>query len=578
MPPENTNLCLKAPLRTVHVILLFNVYLVVATYMAFINLRAPFYRDGSMFLFMANNIRFGQPPYWACWDTKNPFVEYFWAYFHNLVLPFSDIVTSTRIAEGTVVALTGTVAALMVTAPCLTVAGNEEHGQARRIHLLGFVAGLFVIYILSDHRATDCGLYISLYQALPEAVVLLVAARLLHGRSIRRAQGFRAALLAILLGVSVFTAWGTKQTSLISLTPPLLVTVAWAAKTKRLGPYLKDAFVGFCVFAGLVGAFILNLARNGTLATYWKGAYGYNLQKLSSHMPTALGVLRDYFSRWEFPENTVLWTTLAFVAGTAAFSLEVTRVWIRRERMVLPYPKLLSLAWLAGGLVQSYSPMTLFHHYFFASWTPAAILAGLYLGSSKVVQRGLYLINAAALVSLVYVMVWYSGQKDVLEQMRQDKLLFRNIPVVSYFAPPSSRVFTWGGFAHYNVLNNKKSDYPRNMWWFHITGGVSPEQRDETLREIFKDAPPDHFIETYETYVPERRFTPVRLDAGLLKKWTGCDYGLSLNIPESPGRLGRSIRVFDKGRVTKSDSAEDKTAGAAADPTGSTAQKRDAGR
>ncbi|NOY62999.1 MAG: hypothetical protein GXP10_07600, partial [Gammaproteobacteria bacterium] len=472
----------------------------VAGYMAFINAAGPVQRDGSLFIFMANNIYAGQPPYWASFDTKNPFVEYYWSLVYVPLAGWLGVVSASRVAEGIYLALTGLVVfySLLFYYRKFLMPQQEQSQRLQlcsmfRPTLFAMLLSVSVVYLLSNWRVVDNGFNISIYQGLLEALALLLAVMLIYRRSLP---------LSLLFGGIVFFAWWTKQTSLLSIFPPLLVSLFWAYKSGCFRQYLCASAIALVTFLSLVALFVLVLWQNETLAYYQRGTHGFHLSTLADNMKSAsLYLMGLLSSSWAFPKNTALWVSALFVIVVVAVSRDVALCKRRGDQSIdTVFLKVFLASWLFGAILQATIPLNFYPHYYLSAWVPAVLNVGVHLLDAKWVRDDLRGINAAIALLLFFALFHYYEERPLLEQMRSSAPIYQRVEKLSEIIPPESTVFVWGGLAHFHILNNKSSDYAQNMWWPYIRESMSDAERDEEISAHLKGNPPDYFIEFYESY------------------------------------------------------------------------------
>ncbi|HOZ47532.1 MAG TPA: hypothetical protein PK468_13065 [Candidatus Hydrogenedentes bacterium] len=513
--------------------------LVLSAFFVTVHAHGAFYRDDSLFLFIANNIYHGLAPYWASFETKNPFVEYWWAVFYVPLAPIVGIVVASRIAEGVFMAFTALFATSVVLHLGRLTRQNGGEGKGDDARLFALLVGVGVLHVLSDWRMTGNGLDISLYQSLPEGLSLLLALRLLYRRSL---------LGSVAFGVCVFWAWWTKQSSLMTLFFPLMLTVFWSWRIGRFKDYAANVAVAVLVFTGLVAGFFVILIFNGTWTYYLRGTYGYNSFKLGSHLPYAWARFKSMVVDSRFPFNSFAWASGVLVILAVVFGCQILLARKRRQAVPLLHVKVFALTWYAGSVFQAYAPLTFFHHYFLACWTPMAIAVAAFLLSWAPVRRNLAAVNFVVLALLCTLVLPYWSQREEIDAIRQATPIFGRVGEINAIVPKGSRVFFWGGLLHYHVLNEKKSDYAQNMVWPYIIDTVTDEERTAEIRRHLDGRPPDYVIEVFETYIAPRRLRPFRLDPDTLRKWTDHEYRVCLDLPAVPGagETGPPIRVFQR--------------------------------
>lgn len=234
-----------------------------AFFMYQINQLAPVQRDGSHFLFMANNIANGQSPYWASFETKNPFVEYYWAAFFKVFKGDFHIVELARIAEALYLLVTSVVLFLFARRAVATNLDVDSPFEAEKHSALAGIISLLCFYLLYSWKVNDTGLNIAMYQPLLEMLALLVGFRLLSSPSYPS---------ACLLGFLCFLAWFTKQTSVISVGVPLVVLLLLQRERLFL---LRYVAVAVAVASVLLALFFLNLKIQGTFDNYNRSTFEF---------------------------------------------------------------------------------------------------------------------------------------------------------------------------------------------------------------------------------------------------------------------------------------------------------------
>lgn len=493
------------------------------------NLYAPMQRDGAHFVFMANNIAHGQPPYWASFETKNPLVEVYWSPFLAILGGRFGLVGAARIAEALWLAAT----ALMIFS---IVAGVARTGAARTTGAMSVALATALVYLAlaSDVRLTDDGLNIALYQSLPE---LALVAHILH-RPTKRWLGH-----GLLAGLLVFLGWFVKQTSLL---PDALVIAAWLAllRDRRTFPWL----VGMCIgaLAG-VGLFWWHLRVTSTTYNYLLGTVIYRAGLSSA-------LLGDFFANakqsflvplWTLPLGSFLashrvWTTIAMVVLLPNVFVDL---WASRAEKWSPKRSalLLCASWMIGAWLQAVLALTFFPHYFLASLAPVCAVTAILMASARPGAR--VIASTAAALLVIFLVISYRDMREVNIAASRQAPINRSTEEVLQLLKPGDKVFNWSGLPNVLVAFGAPSTYPLNMCWPYVMTALPESTRTSLLKQTLAEAP-DVVIAMDEQYPANQGVADVPMSVERLKALTGRDYVLVIKTAAMPGRYGAPVSVF----------------------------------
>ncbi|WP_315809183.1 hypothetical protein [Pseudomonas sp. C9-3] len=506
----------------------------VAAFYLLSNISAPMQRDGAHFVFMANNIAHGLPPYWASFETKNPLVEIFWSLFIFVLAKSQGILESVRIAETIWIASTATL--IFLTIFCVSL---EKKPKGRTLFgSVGLWSGLSVallyLVLALDVRVTDDGLNIALYQGLPELLLIVLLLRLpsrhhfIHGGAV---------------GVVIFLSWFVKQTSLL----PEFLVIAGCAVVLR--GQLRLSWWGGC-FLGAVGgvaAFALHLLVTGTLDNYLLGSTIYRsgiapalMSEFWSNALASYSVPIWSLSFGQFLSVHRIWTTIALVilipVAMACLYRSRERAW-SGARLAL----LLSILWMFGAWLQAVLALTFFPHYFLSSLAPVALVSGVLISMAR---RPAALALSAGVLGLFFGLIGsYADMKE--SNMLRGELAPINISTaqVLRFIKPGDRVFNWSGLPHVLVAYGAPSSYALNMNWPFIMTGLPDDTKKRMLRNVLR-VPPDVVVAMYESYPKNQGIANYAMNESVLKEVTGLDYVLVYRSSTLPGRYGDAVSVF----------------------------------
>lgn len=499
------------------------------------NIGAPVQRDGAHFIFMAQQIALGHAPYWASFETKNPLVELFWSPFIALLGPSLGYEPAARIAETLWMVAT---AILMFTTAARWRPGADsmDHGRQKPPMLCHAIAlGCAAVYLALalDVRATDDGLNISLYQALPE--LALISLLLTPPRVSPAAHG-------AIIGGLFFAAWFVKQTSALTLGGTLLVYIC-ATREARSPKWLLGLFAGALV---PTIAFALHLLVTGTLIYYWLGTHAYkasmasatsfadfwtSLQRLYgfSKIPASLDeVLRSHY----------LWSTILTVALSVWAGLTIFRA--RQDRHV-ELPIILSTTWMVLSLVQALGSVMFFLHYFLASLAPVAFVLTLLLMRARPNVGAVGVLICSASTAILVVSYWNVGATN--RARAAEAPINRSVDEVMRFIKPGDKIWNWTALPHFLVAYAAPSAYPQNMSWPHIISTFPTETRQALLGEVAR-TPPDAVIVMQENYSMKELLIASPKTAERLFALTGHRYELVYATDRRPGRYGASVQLF----------------------------------
>ncbi|WP_157694927.1 hypothetical protein [Caballeronia fortuita] len=497
------------------------------------NLHAPMQRDGAHFVFMANNIANGQPPYWASFETKNPLVEMYWSPFLHFLGKRFGLVEAARIGEAVWLAAT----ALLLFFAVARAAGTRI-GRAASAMPVALAAALGYLVLASDVRATDDGLNIALYQSLPELALVLHLVR-------RPAK--RWFVHGLIAGLFVFLGWFVKQSSLL---PDALVVAAWlltALERKTVGALIRWLVgMGAGALAG-AGAFWLHLEMTGTTYNYLLGAVIYR---------TGLspGLITEFFSNakhsfavpfWTLPLGPFLaanrvWTTIVMIV---LIPLAVIDLWRSRSQKwsAARVSLLLCVCWMAGAWSQAVLGLTFFPHYFLASLAPVCAVAGIVIARRRPTVRTIA--AAVAVLAIVFLVRDYRDMREANIAAGQQAPINRTSTEVLRYVRPGDKVFNYSGLPNVLVAFGEPSAYPLNMNWPYIMTALTEDARWNLLKKTLADAP-DVVIAMNERYPGNQGLANVPMTAARLKALTGRDYVLVHTTAPIAGRYGDPVSVF----------------------------------
>ncbi|MFM0222411.1 hypothetical protein [Paraburkholderia dipogonis] len=514
------------------------VLLIIMTVVAFYlraDMHAVMQRDGAHFVFMANNIAHGEPPYWASFETKNPLVEIYWSPFIRLFSAAFGIVESARIAEACWVAATALLIFFVVSVPSRAALPRQRDASPIASTVLPAAAfSLLYVVLALDVRVTDDGLNIALYQSLPELALLALLLRV--PRNHWFAHGF-------LIGVFVFLGWFVKQTSLL---PAALVVVAWLAIMR--GRLRYSWLIGGCLGALVcLGGFALHLILTDTLQNYLLGTVKFRaglspvlMDQFIANAKASYLVPLWSLNLEQFLSAHRVWTAIAMVILTplAAIRLYNTRSegWtIRRVALVL------AVAWMFGAWLQAVLALTFFAHYFLASLAPVVVVAGLLLSMSG--KRVIFASSAVVLALVAGLIYSYVGMKAVNELKSAAAPINRSTAEVMRFIKPGDKVFNWSALPHVLVAQGAPSAYSMNMCWPYILASLPEATRTQMLKQTLR-MPPDVVVSMDEESPPDQGLRNYPMTEVRLKELTGQNYVLVHTTAPIAGRYGNPVSVF----------------------------------
>lgn len=493
----------------------FLLYAAAASFFGAVNASGPYHRDGSHFLYMAQQTLHGNPPYFASVDTKNPGVELYWAAFHWLT-GGDQLVASARAAEALVIALTAFLTYFLLRR------GRVAPGSP---WTLPFAAGLGTLILMSHWRVTDNGFNISLYQPLPEMAALALLVPAISG----------GPLFSLGFGLAAFVAWFTKQTSLVSIAfPTLLLLIAF----RRRIPWstaIPCATAGILVPAAL---FAIHLSLSGTGANYLWGTLELNYLFSTSPVEDWPDQLRRLFT---VTDGASCVPALFFAAFALLSGLNAVDLFRGRRAGTARLFAFVLWAWGFGFALQALLKLTFYRHYFLSGIPFTALTFALLAGRlPKRVQPALA--GAAFLAGLAAV-GFYGGERAALEKASADYPLFRASAEIAPFIAPTDRVFNWAGLLHLALPLDRRSPYSPNMWWPWIDFRLDESERSARLAEALRREPPDKIIQFFEVY-PEKVFSSVRYDADQWSAIVGRNCRLAVTTPARAGRYGNPVEIF----------------------------------
>lgn len=500
------------------------------------NLHAPVQRDGSHFLFMAVNIAAGQPPYWASFETKNPFVEYLWA-FGLMAFKGNSSVATARVVEHAYLSLTAFAIFVFIARAFLEPRLAHAHPYTSSLpNLTGIVAAALYLCATLDHRVTDDGFNIALYQSLPELATvwaLLQVARTL------------SPVAAGLAGLGCFLAWFTKQTSLIALAFPMAAAILVAFPKQG---FCRCAIAFIVPIVVCVTVWFGYLAATDTLGNYVLGTMSYRTEISALLWPEFGRNLGNLFRianpgdldslAYQFHKVLAWFLPVLLAASAILAALRVLRG-DRDGALVIGVAAL----WLLGTFAQAVVGLTFFRHYFLACIAPAALVAAVMLRDApRIAVLALFVVPVAALTS-VWAWKYASWAPAIAERARQAPMT-HTVHGLRPLLPSGARVYNWNGLPHFHAYTGRPSDYPLNLWWPWIMTTLPEDQRDARLRAIFRESAPEYFLEIVESYPPNQGLKGFPLSLDLLAHWTGNRYELAGTVTPPAGRYGVPARVF----------------------------------
>lgn len=500
------------------------------------NLNAPVQRDGAHFVFMANNIAHGQAPYWASFETKNPLVELYWSPFLFFLSKSFGIVGAARIAESLWLLATAVLMFFIV-----VQSTNSRVNTALtcidaniRFFLPAAVVSICYFVLVMDVRVTDDGLNISLYQSLPE---LLLLAFLL------KPPQNNWFLNGLLVATLVFLAWLVKQTSVL---PAITLLIASAIIHRR---QLTLAWWGGVVvgLAITLGAFALHLTITDTWPNYLLGTYAYKASMIPLGWPA---LFKNALSAYSVPILALdlpsflaahrVWSGIATLVLSAWAVLRListpNEVWsVQRVALTL------SIFWMITAWIQAVAGLTFFSHYFLASIAPVFVSLGLLLTSSP--KKIVLPISVTLLITAAILIAKYSSMDSSNELRREQAPITRATSEVLRLLRPEDRIFNWNGLPHILIAHGAPSAYPMNMYWPYIMTGLPEETRKKLLKETLQ-VPPDVVIAIVEQYPPNQALRPENMTTGRLYELTQQAYRLEYETTPMEGRYGNAVQVF----------------------------------
>ncbi|WP_116141152.1 MULTISPECIES: hypothetical protein [unclassified Paraburkholderia] len=499
------------------------------------DIHAVMQRDGAHFVFMANNIAHGEPPYWASFETKNPLVEIYWSPFIRLFSGAFGIVESARIAEAFWMAATALLIFFVVSVPSRGAPSRQRDVLPIASAVLpAIVVSLLYVVLALDVRVTDNGLNIALYQSLPELALLALLLRVPGRRWF--AHGF-------LIGVFVFLGWFVKQTSLL---PDALIVVSWLMIMRnRLG---YSWLIGGCLGASIcLGGFALHLILTDTLQNYLLGTVRFRaglspvlMDQFVANAKTSYLVPLWSLDLVQFLSVHRVWTAIAMVILTplAAVRLYNTRSegWTKRRLALV-----LAIAWMIGAWLQAVVALTFFAHYFLASLAPVAVVMGLLLSMSS--RRVVFTSSGIVLVLVAGLIYSYVGMKQVNDLQSATAPINRSTAEVMRFIKPGDKVFNWSALPHVLVAQGAPSAYSMNMCWPYILASLPEATRTQMLKEALR-VPPDVVVSMDEQSPPDQGLRNYPMTEARLKQLTGQDYLLVHTTAPIAGRYGSPVSVF----------------------------------
>lgn len=509
-----------------------------AYFMFSMNQYAPVQRDGSHFLFMANNIAHGQNPYWASFETKNPLVEYYWSLFFRLFEGKAHIVILARVAEVFYMFLTAllvfSMSSIALKKQLIRNETQEQNSNVNISLLAGGIASLS-LFLLTSWQVTDTGLNIAAYQTLLEGLCILIALALFKHPSMFK---------AVLLGSVVFSAWFIKQTAVISVGLPLLAILLFHPNKFAMFKYVAVAVATSVV---LLLLFFLNLYIQDTLANYQRSTFHFkslifSMSNSDFAQQRFLATFNNAFTLYE-PQKRFS-SYLLVAVFTLPFVALIDVLLSKRAGNITEGDTLrwVVYAWFLGSMIQACMGLTFYPHYFLSAIVPALMSLFLFLSARNI--RPILIGVLMTLTTLLYLD--YRDEDKTLMAMSDAAPINATMNVLSRIIPKDATVFNWGALSHFHVQYGKQSDYEQNMILPYVLMDVTEEKRKEMFQETFKHSTPDYVIEYKET-LP--LFTPLRtfpISTQHLKTWTGEDYRVLANYTPPAGRYGLPIYIYVK--------------------------------
>lgn len=502
-----------------------------------VNQFAPVQRDGSHFLFMANNTAHGQNPYWASFETKNPLVEYYWSVFFRVFDGNAHIITLARIAEAVYLFFTSLIV-FLIARHALRAQSSivKPHQWFDRSSFVAAAISVLGLFLMSSWRVTDTGFNISQYQTLLEGACLLWAFSLFKQPSYSK---------AIALGVFAFAAWFVKQTSVIAVGLPLLLLFVLYPNKKHVLKYLG---VAIGVATSLLILFFINLAFEGTLENYNRSTFEFKSLIFSvSNSDFAImrfnNALNNAFALTNPQQRFSSYLLLFFLTFPVILLIDIVANRIAAPNKPRNSIKWIIYAWFVGSMIQACMGLTFYPHYFISSIVPA-LLSVMLLCS----RRSPSLLLGVVALAVSTKLFWdYRDDDTTLYSMREAAPVYHSVKALSSIIPTEATVFNWSALSHYHVLNQKSSDYPQNMILPYVLIDVDDDKRKAMFQNTFNNAPPEYVIEFRET-LP--KFTPLRtfpLTPEHLEEWSGTEYRNLANFRPHRGRYGLPVFVFVRG-------------------------------
>lgn len=493
------------------------IWFLISGYYLYYAINSAFQRDGAHFLFMANQICHGFPPYWASFETKTPFVEYLWCGFHKFGGIFFDIWIwqSARILESLYVLAT-------------VIAAYKLVGKGKRNDLLAIVMSTLCLIFLSDPQVTDNGFNISIYQPLTSLVALWIAKQLYDENRFLPGK-------AVLLGILVFLSWSVKQTSLLDIFPAyIFILVIGVSGTREK---VKNTLLVGAIFCCGVSLFFLHLKLTNTLANYSAGAMSFHIQRMARGFEYLGGNFLNLLGTFRFPENYPAFLMVLIVLLTLFCGIN----FLKDRRFLHQNPQLvIGILWSIGCAASALIPLTFFKHYWLGAIVP--VLMSCYL-ALKTLREFSQKLSTLAIAMGIVIFVYkgsISLHRDTLSIAPQTLLSLEMKKHISV----TDTVFLWGGLPHFFVLNMRVSYLPQNMWWPFIN--KTSGENKKNLGSYIRTNKPQKIIQIYEEYPPYESLHAFPLSEELLYSVSNCRYEVLAQIvsPVS-GRYAFPITIFE---------------------------------
>lgn len=507
-----------------------------ATLSAWVNSFGPYHRDGSFFLFMAQQIIKGVPPYYSVMDSKNPLVEYYWAAFNFISLPFKlSMEISSRIAEAAWIAC------------CIFIIYKllVDHFPHLKTSIAIKVILLICQFSMNFWKFTDNGFNISLYQSLFEFLSIWITFKIF----LSDGPPIKILLRGLLLGVIVFLAWMVKQSSLISIIPAIAFLLCHHIFSKR-GGISSRKILSVCIIGPIVSSLLLliffsALKNNGTFDNYWAGTFTYNAALSSQASKSkAISLIADNLE--------VLLTSFSFISillWTYLLATLMLLIFLLKKYEAASYRILLVTTWFwsTGVLLQTFGKLTFFNHYFLALIVPLSNLIVLLLPPIfPRIKPALVQVFLIGIVTTILTILQLK-QTHILQKIKEESPMVTRSKAIAKVLPIDAKVFNWSGFMHFFVDTNRDSYYEMNQWWFYIVSyHWQNGELDRYMQNKFKNYAPDYIVEQREKAPEEFLLTEIKLNQEMLERWTSEEYEVILHLPSGSKRYEHELFLYKK--------------------------------